>query len=115
MILEMLVVFHRSPGASPGEAVFQEQTMAQVAFSAPVFVQATGSSEPALSGAIAASKQGEFSKSLVKGNGGAYLFKVLKKTDREGVKFDEKSSEQMLKQQAIQAASRFMNSFQLYN
>ena len=80
----------------------------QVTFSAPVFVQATGSSEPALSGAIAASKQGEFSKSLVKGNGGAYLFKVLKKADREGVKYDEKSAEQMLKQQAIQAAGRFM-------
>ena len=80
----------------------------QVTFSAPVFVQATGSSEPALSGAIAASKQGDFSKALVKGNGGAYLFKVLKKADREGVKFDEKSSEQMLKQQAQQAASRFI-------
>ena len=80
----------------------------QVTFSAPVFVQATGASEPALSGAIAASKQGEFSKSLVKGNGGAYLFKVLKKADREGVKYDEKATEQMLKQQAVQAASRFI-------
>ena len=80
----------------------------QVTFSAPVFVQATGASEPALSGAIAASKQGEFSKSLVKGNGGAYLFKVLKKANREGVKYDEKSTEQMLKQQAVQAASRFI-------
>ena len=80
----------------------------QVTFSAPVFVQATGASEPALSGAIAASKQGDFSKSLVKGNGGAYLFKVLKKADREGVKYDEKATEQMLKQQAVQAASRFI-------
>ena len=80
----------------------------QVTFSAPVFVQATGASEPALSGAIAASKQGDFSKNLVKGNGGAYLFKVLKKADREGVKYDEKSTEQMLKQQAVQAASRFI-------
>ena len=80
----------------------------QVTFSAPVFVQATGASEPALSGAIAASKQGEFSKSLVKGNGGAYLFKVLKKANREGVKYDEKATEQMLKQQAVQAASRFI-------
>ena len=31
MIFEMLVVFLRSPGAPPGEAVFQEQTVAQVA------------------------------------------------------------------------------------
>ena len=80
----------------------------QVTFSAPVFVQATGASEPALSGAIAASKQGDFSKSLVKGNGGAYLFKVLKKANREGVKYDEKATEQMLKQQAVRAASRFI-------
>ena len=80
----------------------------QVTFSAPVFVQATGSSEPALSGAIAATKQGAFSKDLVKGNGGAYLFKVLKKADREGVKYDEKNMEQMLKQRAVQAASRFI-------
>ena len=80
----------------------------QITFSAPVFVQATGASEPALSGAIAAAKQGEFSKNLVKGNGGAYLFKVLKKADREGVKFDEKSTEQRLKQQAMQAAGRFI-------
>ena len=80
----------------------------QITFSAPVFVQATGASEPALSGAVAAAKQGEFSKNLVKGNGGAYLFKVLKKADREGVKFDEKSTEQHLKQQAMQAAGRFI-------
>ena len=80
----------------------------QITFSAPVFVQATGASEPALSGAVAAAKQGEFSKNLVKGNGGAYLFKVLKKADREGVKFDEKSTEQRLKQQAMQAAGRFI-------
>ena len=80
----------------------------QITFSAPVFVQATGASEPALSGAVAAAKQGEFCKNLVKGNAGAYLFKVLKKADREGVKFDEKSTEQRLKQQAMQAAGRFI-------
>ena len=80
----------------------------QITFTAPVFVQATGASEPALSGAVAAAKQGEFSKALVKGNGGAYLFQVLKKAAREGVKFDEKATEKMLGQQAAQAASRFM-------
>ena len=80
----------------------------QITFSAPVFVQATGASEPALAGAVAAAKQGDFSKNIVKGNGGAYLFKVLKKAEREGVKYDEKSTEQMLKQQAMQAAGRFI-------
>ena len=80
----------------------------QVTFSAPVFVQATGASEPALSGAIAASKQGAFSKAVVKGNGGAYLFQVLKKAERQGVKFDEKLMEQQLQQRAMQAAGRFL-------
>ena len=49
----------------------------QITFSAPAFVQATGSSEPALAGAVAALKQGDFSKALVKGNGGAFLFRVI--------------------------------------
>ena len=72
----------------------------QVTFTAPVFVQATGASEPALSGAVAVSKQGAFSKAVVKGNGGAYL--------RQGAKFDEKMVEQQLQQQAMQAAGRFL-------
>ena len=80
----------------------------QITFSAPVFVQATGSSEPALSGAVAALKQGDFSKALVKGNGGAYLFRVIKKAQREGAKFDEKTVERSLSQRAQQAAGRFL-------
>jgi len=80
----------------------------QVTFTAPVFVQATGASEPALSGAVAASKQGAFSKAVVKGNGGAYLFQVMKKSERQGAKYDEKMVEQQLQQQAMQAAGRFL-------
>jgi peptidyl-prolyl cis-trans isomerase D len=49
------------------------------------------------------------SKAPVKGNGGAYVFQVVKKADREGAKFDAKTQEQMLSQQAMQAASRFMS------
>ena len=85
----------------------------QITFSAPVFVQSTGASEPALSGAVAAAKQGDFSKNVIKGNGGAYLFKVLKKSEREGAKFDEKTTEQQLKQQAMQAAGRFIQELYL--
>ena len=80
----------------------------QITFSAPVFVQATGSSEPALAGAVAALKQGDFSKALVKGNGGAYLFRVIKKAQREGANFDEKTMERSLSQRAQQAAGRFL-------
>ena len=80
----------------------------QITFAAPVYVQAAGSSEPALSGAVAAVKAGQFSPSVVKGNGGAYLFQVLSKKQREGVKYDEKQQLQSMQQQAIQAVSRFM-------
>ena len=85
----------------------------QITFAAPVFVQSAGASEPALSGAVAATKQGQFSASVVKGNGGAYLFQVLSKKKREGVKMDEKQQTMQLKQQAQQAASRFMNELYL--
>ena len=80
----------------------------QITFSAPAFVQATGSSEPALAGAVAALKQGDFSKALVKGNGGAFLFRVIKKAQREGATFDAQAQERSLHQRAQQAASRFM-------
>ena len=85
----------------------------QITFSAPVFVQATGTSEPALSGAVASAKAGQFSAVPVKGNGGAFLFKVLNKKQREAAKFDAKTQQDQLKQQALQAASRFMNELYL--
>ena len=80
----------------------------QITFSAPAFVQATGSSEPALAGAVAALKQGDFSKAVVKGNGGAFLFRVIKKAQREGASFDAQAMERQLSQRAQQAAGRFM-------
>ncbi len=85
----------------------------QITFSAPVFVQSTGSSEPALSGAVAATKEGTFSAAPVKGNGGAYLFQVISRGEREGAKYDEKQQQQQLQQQALQAASRYMNELYL--
>ena len=83
-------------------------TVKQVTFGAPVFLTSVGASEPALSGAVAVVKQGEFSKAPVKGNAGAYVFQVLKKAEREGAKFDAKQQEQQLSQRATQAAGRFM-------
>ena len=81
----------------------------QITFSAPVFVQSAGASEPALSGAVAAVKAGQFCGNIVKGNGAAYFFQVLNKKEREGQKYDAKQMGDQLKQQAIQAASRFAN------
>lgn len=87
----------------------QIDSVRQITFSAPVFVQTTGTSEPALSGAVATVKAGQFSVAPVKGNGGAFLFKVLAKKQRENAKFDAKTQQAQLKQQALQAASRYMN------
>jgi len=83
-------------------------TVPMITFSAPVFVQATSVSEPVLSGAVASTKEGEFSKKVVKGNEGAYVFQVVKQKMREGATFDAKTQEQQLKQQALQAAGNFM-------
>ncbi len=80
----------------------------QVTFSSPTFVQATGASEPAISGAVAATAAGKFCPRVIKGNAAGYMVQVVNKTKRPG-KFDDKTEEQQLSQQSMQAASRFMN------
>ena len=80
----------------------------QVTFAAPVFVAATGASEPALSGAVAATAKGKFSKQPVKGNAGVYVFQVVNKTMRPA-KYDEKAEMQKLRQKQMQMAGNFMN------
>ncbi len=83
-------------------------TVSQVTFAAPVFVATTGASEPALSGAVSATKQGAFSSHPVKGNGGVYQFQVVKRT-KNAAKFDAKQQEAKLRQKAMQYAGNFMN------
>ena len=84
----------------------------QITFAAPVFVAATGASEPALSGAVSATKKGAFSAHAVKGNAGVYLFQVVNKSNRP-VKFDDKAQEQKCRQKAMQYAGNFMNELYL--
>jgi peptidyl-prolyl cis-trans isomerase D len=79
----------------------------QITFAAPVFIPSTGSSEPALSGAVSAVKAGNFSSHAVKGNSGVYLFQVVKKSLRP-IKFDERAYEQKNQQRGLQYASNFM-------
>ena len=81
-------------------------TVRQITFQAPVFVQATGASEPALSGAVAAVEKGAVSPKIIKGNGGAYLFQVLNRTQREGAEFNAEQTQQQLSQQAVQSTFR---------
>ena len=83
----------------------------QVTFASPVFLTAAGASEPALSGAVAATAKGAFDKTPVKGNAGVYMFQVTGRTMRP-VKFNAKETEMRLRQRAMQYAGNFMN--QLY-
>lgn len=84
----------------------------QVTFAAPVFISATGASEPALSGAVYATANGKFASHPVKGNAGVYLFQVVSKKMRP-VKFDEKAQEQKCRQKAMQYAGNFMQELYL--
>ena len=79
----------------------------QITFAAPAFVQATGSVEPALSGAVAGTAAGKFSKAPVKGNAGVYVFQVVKKSMRAGSKYDET----LVMQQAAQANMQLVGNF----
>ena len=83
-------------------------TVSQITFAAPAFVQATGSAEPALSGAVAATAAGKFSKDPVKGNAGVYVFQVVKKALRTGSKYNEAMAMQQAAQQNMQFLSNFM-------
>ena len=82
-------------------------TVNQVTFAAPVFVQTTGMSEPALSGAVSATAKGKICSQAVKGFGGVYLFQVTDKKTRS-VKYNEKEYEQRQRQRIMQYAGNFM-------
>ena len=83
-------------------------TVNQITFSAPAFVQTTGSVEPALSGAVAGTAAGKFSKAPVKGNAGVYVFQVDKKAMRAGSKYDETLTMQQTAQMNMQLVGNFM-------
>lgn len=80
----------------------------QITFASPAFIPEIGAMEPALSGAVAATAAGKFSKNAVKGNSGVYLFQVVKKAMRAGVKYNEKTQEQRCRQSSLQYVGNFM-------
>ena len=88
--------------AAAQQAGAKVDTVKFITFSSPVFVQAVGQPEPALSGAVAGTEKGQFSKNVVKGNAGAYVFQVLDRTSREGVNFDDAAQQRGLRQQGLQ-------------
>jgi peptidyl-prolyl cis-trans isomerase D len=84
----------------------------QVTFSSPTFVAATGAAEPALSGAVAGTQSGKFSKNPVKGNGGVYVFNVKSKVSR-AMQFNEKEYMQRQAQRQMQMAGNYMQELYL--
>ena len=86
----------------------QISTVNQVTFAAPVFVQATGASEPALSGAVSAAKAGTFSSHPVKGLAGVYQFQVVKRS-KNAATYNENQQMTKLAQKAMQYAGNYMN------
>ena len=68
-----------------------QDTVSNISFAYPVFVQKVAQSEPALSGVASAAKKGQFVTGI-KGNGAVYALQVLDKSKLEG-KFDKKEEE----------------------
>lgn len=106
MIAEKLKGVNSIEGAEKQGAKVSEVN--QITFSSPVFISATGASEPALSGAVAATQKGKLGKHPVKGNAGVYVFQVVDKKMREG-KLELKEQEARQRQKAKQAAGNFMS------
>lgn len=95
--------------AAKAQGAVVVDSLAQITFAAPVFIAASGASEPILSGAVSATAKGKFCASPVKGNAGVYVFQVLDKTTRPNAKFDAKTQEAKLRQRAMQNAGNFSN------
>lgn len=84
-------------------------TVDKITFASPAYVQATGSVEPALSGAVARTAKGKFVSAPVKGNAGVYVFQVINKAMRAGAKYNEQQEMQSCAMQSMQILQGFMN------
>lgn len=87
----------------------QVDTVDLITFAAPASIRSLGTMEPALSGAVSATEKGQFSKAPVKGQQAAYMFQVLDRQTRQGVQFDAKNQEEMLRQQAVRQVMSIAN------
>ena len=87
----------------------QVDTIRHITFSSPVYIPSVGSSEPALSGAVARTAKGAFTKD-VKGNMGVFAFQVINENNKPS-KLDDtlkQSIKDQLAGQGLRAASRYM-------
>ena len=84
-------------------------TIKHVTFNAPVFLQSVGSSEPALSGAIARAAKGQFVKGI-KGNAGVFAFQVTgeENANAELDDISKQNTKVQIINQGIRASSRYI-------
>ncbi|MGN0233317.1 MAG: peptidylprolyl isomerase [Bacteroidaceae bacterium] len=83
----------------------QTDTINHINFTNNAFVTKVGRSEPALSGAVATTKKGDF-KAGVKGNGAIYAFQVIDQTKIDGA-YDKKTEEGQAMQSMLRGLSAF--------
>lgn len=83
-------------------------TVEQITFNSPTIVSALMANEPALSGAVAGTKKGQFSSHVVKGNSGVYVFQVTDRKQLPG-KYEQTAYMQRCIQQTAQG---FFTAFQ---
>ena len=87
-------------------------TVEHVTFNAPMYISKANASEYSVCGAIAAAKQGEFSKTPVKGDQGLYLFQVVERKQLP-MQFSAKGSELDVRQKALRFVGSFMQELYL--
>lgn len=84
------------------------QTLNDVVFTRPPFINATGVAEPAIGGRAMSTKAGAFS-GPIKGNGGVYFLQVLKKT-QASAKYNQQQMEEVVSQMTLRMmGNQFFN------
>lgn len=109
---EMILAKAKNMNDAKKQKGMKTATVEQITFAAPAFIQALNATEPALSGAVAATAKGKECKNAVKGNAGIYWFKVLDKKNL-GNKYDKKATIQQLQQQAVMASQQCIQELRL--
>ena len=79
----------------------------RISFSAPAYISATASSEPAIAAAASKMNIGEVS-APIKGISAVYVIKLVAKNEKNGV-FNTKGEENSLKMKGLRDSNRFMN------
>lgn len=88
-------------------ASIKSDAVKRITFSAPAYISATASSEPAICAAVVKLQPGEVS-APIKGEGGVYVLKLTAKNTKSG-EFNATTEQSTLKTQAQRNAARFMS------